>query len=136
NASVALLRTAATSDETIWENEFFNRSVDAVYYHDVDRTPDPLPEKPLTRSTRVQYALAEDAAGKVVARDPQLGMTLYRVNGLLVVPTHVSGIYANDTWSGSHVAYTRRPCSGGTLAVTLGSDPALFSKPQLVLAGG
>jgi hypothetical protein len=135
NASVAVLRTAATSDETVWLNEFFNRSVGSVYYHDVDRVPDPLPEKPLTPGTRVQYALAADAAGKVIARDPAIGMTLYRVDGPLVVPTHVTGLYPNDTWSGARVTYTRRPCNGGTLAVTLGSDPGLFSKPQLVLAG-
>jgi hypothetical protein len=83
----------------------------------------------------VQYVLAEDAAGTPVARDPDIGVTLFRVDGPLVIPTHVSGLYPNDTWSGPRVSYVRRPCSGGELTVTLGSDPALFARPQLVLVG-
>ena len=135
DASVAILRTAATDDETIWENEFFNRSVRSVYFHDVDRVPDPLPERELSRSTHVQYVLAPDAAGTVVARDPAIGVTLYRVDGPLVVPTHVAGLYPDDTWSGRRVTYTRTHCTGGHVTVTLGSDASLFAKPQLVLTG-
>jgi dolichyl-phosphate-mannose-protein mannosyltransferase len=134
-ASVAILRTGATTDETVWENEFFNRSVRSVYYAHVTRVPDPLPEQPLTARTRVQYVLAADAAGTPVARDPGIGVTLFKVDGRLLIPTHVSGLYPNDTWSGKRVTYVRRPCSGGTLSVTLGSDPSLFSRPQLVLVG-
>jgi hypothetical protein len=135
DASVAILRTGSTADETVWENEFFNRSVHAVYFARVSRVPDPLPEHPLTASTRVQYVLAEDAAGTPVASDPGIGVTLFKVDGRLVIPTHVSGLYPNDTWSGTRVTYVRRPCSGGALTVTLGSDPSLFSRPQLVLVG-
>jgi hypothetical protein len=135
NASVAILRTASTTDETIWENEFFNRSVRTIYFHQVDRVPDPLPERALAGGVRVQYVLAEDAAGTVVARDPGIGVTLYRVDGPLVVPTHITGLYPNDTWSGPRVTYVRRPCAGGELTVVLGSDPALFPAAQLVLAG-
>jgi hypothetical protein len=134
NASVAILRTAATTDETIWENEFFNRSVRTIYFHKVDRVPDPLPERALAGGVRVQYVLAEDAAGTVVARDPGIGVTLYRVDGPLVVPTHVTGLYPDDTWSGRRVTYTRTHCSGGRLNVALGSDPSLFSRPQVVTA--
>ena len=134
NASVAILRTSSMTDETIWENEFFNRSVGAIYYHHVERVPDPLPERALSRSTRVQYALAEDAAGTVVARDPGRGVTLYRVDGPLVVPTHVTGLYPNDTWSGRRVVYTRTHCHGGKLSVAVGSDPSLFTRAQVVTA--
>jgi Dolichyl-phosphate-mannose-protein mannosyltransferase len=135
NASVAILRTASTTDETIWENEFFNRSVRTIYHYRVARVPDPLPERALSSGVRVQYVLAADAAGTPVARDPGIGVTLFRVDGPLVVPTHISGLYPNDTWSGPRVSYVRTPCTGGTLSVTLGSDPSLFSRPQLVLVG-
>jgi hypothetical protein len=134
NASVAILRTAATTDETIWENEFFNRSVRTIYFHKVERVPDPLPERALAGGVRVQYVLAEDAAGAVVARDPGIGVTLYRVDGPLIVPTHVSGLYPNDTWSGRRVTYTRTHCSGGQLSVLLGSDAGLFTRTQIVTA--
>jgi hypothetical protein len=135
DASVAILRTQQTPDETVWENEFFNRSVREVLFDDVQRVPDPLPETRLA-GQRVQYALAEDAVGTPVASDPRIGVTLFRVDGPLIVPDHVTGLYPNDTWSGRHVTYTRKPCSGGTLAVTLGSDASLFARPQLVLAEG
>jgi hypothetical protein len=134
NASVTILRTAAMTDETIWENEFFNRSVHTVYFHKVSRVPDPLPERALTAGVRVEYVLAEDAAGTVVARDPGIGVALYRVDGLLVVPTHISGLYPNDTWSGRRVTYTRTHCSGGRLSIALGSDPSLFTQAQMVTA--
>ncbi|HZO97714.1 MAG TPA: glycosyltransferase family 39 protein [Gaiellaceae bacterium] len=133
DASVAILRTSSTTDETVWENEFFNRSVRTVYFARVDRVPDPLPERELAAGARVRYVLAEDAAGTPVARDPGIGVTLYRVDGPLVIPTRVRGVYA-DTWSGRRVAYERRPCGGGTLTVTLGSDPSLFARPQVVTA--
>jgi len=134
NASVAILRTAAITDETIWENEFFNRSVHTIYHYRVARVPDPLPERALSSGVRVQYVLAADAAGTPVARDPGTGVTLFRVDGPLVVPTHVSGLYPNDTWSGRSVTYTRTHCSGGRLSVTLGSDPSLFTRAQIVTA--
>jgi len=134
NASVAILRTSSMTDETIWENEFFNRSVGTVYFHHVERVPDPLPERALSRTTRVRYVLADDAAGTVVARDPGIGVTLYRVDGPLVVPTHVTGLYPNDTWSGRRVVYTRTHCHGGKLSVALGSDPSLFKRAQVVTA--
>ena len=133
NASVAVLRTAAMSDETIWENEFFNRSLRTVYHARVNRVPDPLPEEALTRHTRVDYVLAQDAAGTPVARDAGVGVTLFRVDGSLVIPTSVSGVYP-DTWSGPKVHYRRTPCTGGRLAVDLSSDASLFTRTQTVTA--
>ena len=141
NASVTILRNAATADETVWENEFFNRSVRAVDAYGVTRVPDPLPEKQL-RSDRagnlgvhVQYVLGQDVVGKVVASDPAIRVNLYRVDGPLVIAaTRVRGLYSNDTWSGRRVVYERTHCAGGTLAVQLGSDPSLFSSVQTVTA--
>jgi hypothetical protein len=136
HAKVAILRTAETTDETVWENEFFNRSVGPIYSYDVSRVPDPLPESALDgRRVHVQYALATDVVGTPIASDPRIGVTLFRVDGPLIVPTQIKGLYPNDTWSGRHVSYLRRPCSGGKLTVMLGSDPSLFTQPQVVLAG-
>src|SRR6185369_11391230 len=100
-ASVAIVRTGRMSDETVWENEFFNRSVGTIYSYAVERIPDPLPETQLTRRgeqllaggrvVRASYVLADgslDLLGKRVAVDPGLGVTLYRVDGPLIVPVH------------------------------------------------
>ena len=41
----------------------------------------------------------------------------------------------NDLWSGPEASYRRVRCHGGTLEVTLGSDPATFNQQeQTVLA--
>jgi len=133
HASVAILRDASTTDETVWENEFFNRSVRTVLFHGVGRVPDPLPESRLA-GQHVDYALAHDVVGTPVAADPAIGVTLFRVDGPLIVPTRVTGVYP-DSWSGRHVTYVRRPCTGGTLNVTLGSDATLFPRPQVVVTG-
>ena len=141
NASVTILRNAATTDETVWENEFFNRSVRAIDAYGVTRVPDPLPETILTSNragnlgVRVQYVLGQDVVGQVVASDPQIGVNLYRVDGpLMVAITRVRGLYPNDTWSGRRVTYERSHCSGGTLSVQLGSDARLFRSVQTVTA--
>jgi hypothetical protein len=129
-------------------NEFFSRSVHTVYTVD---GPDPadggLPETPVherpdgrlatTTGTvpRVRYAVSyTDIAGRPLAHDPGIGLTLYRVNGPLVVLTRVHGLYPNDTWAGRTVTYRRIQCGGGTLSVRLGTDANLFSADQLVTA--
>jgi hypothetical protein len=141
HASVVILRDAATSDETVWENEFFNRSVSAVYAYDVSRVPDPLPERAFARraggnlGVDVQYVLGRDVVGKPVAADPQIGVTLYRVDGPLVLAAvRVTGLYPDDTWSGRRVTYTRSHCAAGSLTVSLGSDASLFTTDQTVVA--
>ncbi len=150
NASVAVLWTGATTAYPVWENEFFNRSVGTIYDVDGAARPDPLPETPVSRAAdgrliepgpsaaaiRAQYVLAPgslEIAGKLVAADP-VGVDLYRVEGPVVVLTHVTGLYPNDTWSGRMVAYQRVKCTGGTLSVQLGSDPSLFARAQTVVA--
>jgi hypothetical protein len=87
------------------------------------------------RPPRVGYAVSyTDIAGRPVARDPKLGLALYRVDGPLVVLTRVTGLYPNDTWSGRRVTYRRLRCRGGRLAVRLGTDEHLFTTAQLVTA--
>jgi hypothetical protein len=84
-------------------------------------------------STR--YVLTDGSvalAGHVVASDP-VGFTLYRVDGPVVVLTSVKGLYG-DSWSGKSVSYQRVECRGGTLAVTLESDPQLYKGLQTVTA--
>src|SRR5262249_49685168 len=71
--------------------------------------------------------------GKQLETDGVLGAALYRVNGPLVVPTHVSGLYP-DTWSHRTVTYRLDGCKGGALTVTLESDPSLFTQTQVVTA--
>jgi hypothetical protein len=46
----------------------------------------------------------------------------------------VDGLYPQDTWSGREVTYTRHDCRGGSVVVTLQSDPSLFTKPTTVVA--
>jgi len=153
-ATVAVLWTGKTTAYPVWENEFFNRSVGTVYDLDGAPRPDPLPETPATRSApsgvlvakkaglggrdpiTAQYVLADgsvEVKGRVVATDP-VGVKLYRVDGPIVLLTHVTGLYPNDTWSGRTVTYQRVDCTGGRLAVQLESDPALFTRSQTVVA--
>jgi hypothetical protein len=146
HASVAVIWTPATTEETMWENEFFNRSVDKVYDLDVP-PPDPLPATELSRRAdgtlvaagkpvRAQYVLALttlDVKGHVVAPDGDLGVDLYRVDGQIVLLSHVSGLYP-DTWSHKTVTYRRVECTGGRLSVLLQSDPSLFARANAVAA--
>jgi hypothetical protein len=148
NADVTQLWNNVGAIQRVWENEFFNRSI--------RRTVDTgnaftggLPEQSLRelkngaivdaqgRPYRVRYALAAQSSfikGDTVALDNGTGMLLARVNGPLFVLAKVTGIYPNDTWSGRHVRYMRRDCTGGYLSVQLQSDPSLFDAPQVVTA--
>ena len=70
----------------------------------------------------------------MLARDAGIGLTLYRVNGPMVVLTRVRGLYPNDTWGGRTVLYRRVRCDGGVLSVKLGTDEKLFDRDQVVTA--
>jgi len=134
---------------TLWENEFFNRSIGPVYDLRQPSMGD-LPETKVTerpdgvllaggRPGRHAYVLSEESvplAGKVVARDLRRGMVVRRTGGLIAIGYRVRGLYPNDTWSGKHVVYTRLRCRGGTVTAELGSDIHLFSAPQTVRAAG
>ncbi len=74
NARSSVLWDGSTSAYTVWENEFFNRSVGTVYDVDGAQRPDPLPETPVSRAAngtlvsqggrpiRAQYVLARRVA--------------------------------------------------------------------------
>ena len=147
NASVAVLWTEMPDPYPVWENEFFNRSIRTVYDVDGAPPPDPLPETNVTRrsdgvlatadgrAVTAQYVLASgttELAGTVIARDA-VGVDLYRVNGPIVILSHVRGLYP-DTWSGRTVTYQRVECTGGKVAATLQGDIKLFPAGQTVVA--
>jgi hypothetical protein len=144
NADVVVVRSGRTDAFTLWENEFFNRSVGRVIelasplggglpstQAVVDRRTGAL-----FPHTNAEYALTDDAvplAGTVVARDDPKHMELLRVDGPLRVTQLVEGVYP-DTWSERQVHYTRLRCSGGSVSVTVSSDPHLFHRPQTLRA--
>ena len=158
DASVAVLWTGSPATYPLWESEFFNRSVGTVYAYEGAPRPDPLAATDLTRIDRgprtgelvipsaspgdpgvaphVQYVLSDGSVelkGRVIVADP-VGVKLYRIDGPIVVLTHVTGLYPHDSWSGPTVTYERVACTGGRLSVRLGSDSSLFRAPQQVLA--
>ena len=145
DASVDYLRTGVAAINTIWENEFFNRSFSRVYGL-VAPADDTLFETPVVRNAagnlvagsqivRSQYVLTDgsiDLRGSAIAHDKRHGMILYRVNGPIVLLTKVTGLADGDTWSVGPVTYTRLDCQGGHLEVDLSSDEHLFKTKQTV----
>ncbi len=132
---------------TVYENEFFNRSVGRVYVleptgTDLAETRFRFGHDGFARTTtgqlvRAQYVLTDGSIqpdGVRVARDAPLDLTVWRLNGPLFQTTTVTGLYPGDSWSGAHVTWLRRRCSGGTLTVMLSSDPNLFLRPNKVTA--
>lgn len=149
-ATVAAVWTGKTHHFTVNQLEFFNRSIGPVFTLG-GPMPGGLPEvpvfvdeetgylvKPNDGVAQADYAYTDGSValdGDPVARDERLGLTLYRTNGPLVSLTSVEGVY-NDQWSQPEVRYRRLRCEGGTLSVTLESDPGLFDEPQRVIASG
>ena len=117
---------------TLWDNEFFNRSVGPVY--NLYGPPDGLPQETVTidpktsairdpagKVVRAEYVLTDsslEVAGSPIASDPGLGMVLYRVGGPIRLIRRLDGVYP-DSWSGPSVRYARYPCAGGSLSVEL-----------------
>lgn len=149
-ARVAVLWTGRTDRFTVNQNEFFNRSVGPIYYLG-GPTPGGLAETEATVDEESGAVLLADRApleeeyllvdasispdAEAVARDPALGLTLWRLDGPLVSsPIEIDGLYENDSWSGPTVTWERRNCRGGTLTVGTFSDPSLFSGPQTITA--
>jgi hypothetical protein len=131
---------------SLWDNEFFNRSVGPVY--NLHGPPDGLPQETIAfdrravardsnaEPIRARYVLTDRSlliAGRPVATDQGAGMVLYRVDGLLSAIGRIEGLYP-DGWSGRSVAYTGYACNGGSLVVTLTSDPVIHPHSQVVTA--
>src|SRR5439155_6157989 len=84
---------------------------------------------PSGRSIRVAYVLADPSlqiVGTRIADDPNRGMAVYRVNGLLRTSGSISGWY-DDKWTGPSVTWSRRPCTAGSLRVPVHSNQDLFA---------
>lgn len=149
-ASVSFIWTGVTDRFAVNQNEFFNRTVGPIYFLG-GPTPGGLAETEIEideKSGKIRavdgarvdasYLVTEDRIspdGIPLARDPGIGLTLWRVSGpLLATATRIEGRYPNDTWSGPSVTWTRERCRGGTLTVSLSSDPNLFDEDQIVTA--
>jgi len=134
---VAVLWSGRTPPYTVWENEFFNRSVAEVLLLDAP-LPGRLPEQKLAgKPVRARYVLTDGSAtvaGILVAEDRARGLLLTRAHHPIRLTTVVRGLYPGDTWSGRTVTYVREPCRRGTLTVVLETDPTLFVAPQTVTA--
>jgi hypothetical protein len=144
---VGVLWTGNASRFSVWQSEFFNRSVGRVFW--VDRPMEGgLPTTGLRLDRRtgalgdgvdVPFVLTDGSAelvGDVVATDPARNVVLYRVDPPLRQAALVEGLHPADTWSGPTVTYTRFDCDGGTVAAEVQSDPALYQEPSRVRVGG
>jgi hypothetical protein len=147
SGEVAVLWTGNASRFSVWQNEFFNRSVGPVF--DVGRPMEGgLPTTRAQLDTRtgalsgapdapfVLTDASSELVGRVVERDPRRNMLLYAVEPPLRQAALVEGLHPSDTWSGPLVDYTRFDCAGGTVAVSLQSDPALYQQPSRVRVAG
>jgi Glycosyl transferases group 1/Dolichyl-phosphate-mannose-protein mannosyltransferase len=133
---------AGGNDLAVWENEFWNRSVDRVYGLGA-RLPGDMPEQQTSvdQSTGVltgvteRYVLAPTTVqlvGTPIARDPAKQLVLYRVTPPARITTRVTGLYPTtpgvEAWSGGHVSWIHSDCStGGTLTLKVSSDANLFA---------
>ena len=131
----------------VFENEFFNRDVGAVYTTN-GPVPGGLAQTPIVvdrrtgayraagRPVRVQDVLTDTSVpvfGRRIGADVKKGLVLYRVDGALRAEHVTDGIYP-DLWSGGAARFREFECHGGTLTVTLGSDVHLFKSRQRVQA--
>jgi hypothetical protein len=147
NGTVTFLFTNARPPQTLWLNEFFNRSVGPVY--NFAGRVDSLPQATVVPSSkngvllvagttplRAQYVLTDTSqflAGTPVAEDEEAGMKLYRVDGPVRVIGGLSGIYP-DLWSGPTAGFSASGCPGGHLSMRLTGDPDLQPRPQTIVA--
>lgn len=149
-SKAAVLWTNRSDRFTVNQNEFFSRRVGQIYYT-VAPTPGGLGELPVTvdrrtgavtltdgRPIRPGYLLTDGSVEPdaiPLARDPLLGMTVWKVPGALVLAkTTTIGLYPNDTWSGPTVTWLREHCRGGSLTVSLSGDAQLFPDGSTVRA--
>jgi hypothetical protein len=142
NAHVAVLWSGG-NELAVWQNEFWNRSLDRVY--DLGTAlPGDMPSTPVTvqRSTGIlhdaagrtiasPYVLTSDSVelvGTKIATDPAKQLVLYRVASPARTTTRITGIYPGPSppWSSAHVTWTRLRCTGGALVLDLSSDTQLF----------
>jgi hypothetical protein len=146
-AHVGLIWDGKEPAFTVWENEFFNRSIRRFYDLQSGPTPAGQFEVPLQvgprgelladgKGAREDYVLASTAdrlVGRVVALDKPHAVALYAVHGRLRVHERTFGI-DGDNWAGRHSSYVLYTCRPGTLRIRLGTDDKLFLGAQPVHA--
>ncbi|MFL6031004.1 MAG: glycosyltransferase [Gaiellaceae bacterium] len=152
DAEVAFLYSGADPTQqplTLWENEFYNRSIGPVYdlrqqsmgalpETKVHQRADGVLLTPDGDPVRRNYVLSDNTvplAGELIGRDDVRAMQLRRTGGVLAIASRVSGTYP-DGWSRPRVIYTRLRCRGGTVTAVVASDVNLFTRPQTVRAAG
>jgi hypothetical protein len=149
SARVAYIRSGRADAMTLWQNEFFNRSVGPVYElasplggglpateARVDRRDGAIVAN--GRSVHVRYALTDGSvplAGRILAWDRTKQMFLYRTDSPLRETQLFDGLYP-DTWSGRHVEFTRFRCRGGRVSALVETDAHLLRRAQFVSSGG
>ena len=141
---------AGGNDLAVWENEFWNRSVDRVYGLGA-KLPGDMPEQETSvdtatgalRGVTERYVLAPASlqlVGTKIASDSAKGLVLYRVLPPARITTRVTGLFPTaagvEAWSGSRVSWFHADCAAGTLTVKVSSDTKLFSRPSTVTIGG
>jgi Dolichyl-phosphate-mannose-protein mannosyltransferase len=146
DARVALVWDGGVPAFTVWETEFFNRSVRAFYDLGVGSTPAGQFEVPLHvdrrgflrradgSRVRERFVLASDGDaidGARLAADPNHHVSLLRVGAPLRVRRLVRGV-DGDGWSRATATYTDFACGRSATTVELSSDPTLFHRPQTV----
>ena len=137
DAEVAVVWSGHQRPQTVWQNEFFNRSVGPVL-----RRETPLPgdlREELLAGASAPFALSDGTApvaGARVAVDERHGLVLTRTAGPITLIGSVTGLYPGDTWSGPRVEYRLERCpANATLDVLVRSDARLLGRPQTVDAG-
>ena len=156
NAHVAVLWSGGNR-YAVWQNEFWNRSIDRVYGFGEamtgglpsvavsvdlqdrstgilrDRHGHPLADRYVLTSTSVQLV------GRKVAADPAKKLVLYEVVPPARVTTRITGLYPEraNPWSTGRVTWSRAKCRPGTLTVLVSSDAQLFrGTTQTLTIGG
>jgi hypothetical protein len=137
---VAALYSGRSDALTVFENEFFSRSVGDVYHMDIP-VPGGIVQRaaPLDRETgslgfAAEYVFTDDTvplAGRVVARDRTKGTLVVATGGAVRIVYDVEGVY-DDGWSEPVFTYRRYRCDGGSVVIGLARDPALFLGRQRV----
>jgi hypothetical protein len=149
-ADVSMVWTGNSDKFTVWENEFFNRSVGLPVFTTGPAVPGGIIQTSLIvdrktgylhdadgRRVRAEHALTDaslELVGRRVAEDRRKAMLVYEVDGPLRQLAFVAGLYPQDTWSKKSVTYVRHDCRRGMLEVELQSDPSLFTEPNTVVA--
>ncbi len=144
-AEVVVVYPATVEPLKVWQNEIFNRSVTTIYPIGAPM-PAALPETIVDigadgfvrdrggNQIVAPYVLIDTSvglAGEIVAADEPRQMAVVRTEGPLRVSERVEGVMG-DGWTGGEFAYTRYACVGGSVAITLASDPVLHPNPVTV----